>query len=232
MTVKEVNRDNYTIRGVYSTAAVDRHGEIVDQTSWKLEEYMQNPVVLWGHDHSQPAIGRTIELGLNSEGQLEGVMQFAVEQYEFAKTVFELYAGGFMRAFSVGFMSDGWEEQDGVTVLKDNVLYEISTVNVPANAEALMKAKAAGIDVSALEKAGRVLSAKNRSIIEQAHQALTAVLSSDATDDEEGKAVIRSNDSAVNKKVSRTGDRNKKALTVLNKAIRALQREQRLKANQ
>lgn len=149
--VEEVDEVNYIIRGVFSTSANDRHGEIVDQTGWKLDEFLANPVILFAHDQYQPAVGQAVEISTET-GQLEGAIKFAVEEYEFAATLFKLYAGKYMRAFSVGFENNRYEiDQDNEQViLRENTLYEISCVNVPANSLALAKSK--GIDVSVLEK--------------------------------------------------------------------------------
>jgi len=150
---QEVDEKNYIIRGVFSTGGEDRHGEIIDQNGWKLNDYMENPVILFAHDQWTPAIGKAIELAPDGNGSLAGAIQFAVEEFELAKTIFNLYKGGFMRAFSVGFMNNKYEvdEENEVIILKENTLYEISCVNVPANAMALANSK--GIDVTPIKKA-------------------------------------------------------------------------------
>lgn len=151
VNVKEVDNDKYQVRAIFSTPDIDRHGEVVDQLSWKLDSFLQNPVVLFAHDHYQPAIGKVVSIGM-VDGNLEGVIQFAAAEYAFARTIFNLYAGGYMKAISVGFSSGNYDydpENDLIT-LRDNTLYEVSCVNVPANARALAKAK--GIDTSALDK--------------------------------------------------------------------------------
>jgi hypothetical protein len=146
--LKQVDRENYTIRAVFSLPIEDRQGEIIDQTGWVIDEFLKNPVVLFAHDHHQPAIGKVIELAI-VDGNLEGVIQFAVEEYDFAATIFRLYAGGYMRAFSVSFANIEQETNEtGKLILKKNLLYEISAVNVPAQALALAKSK--GIDISAI----------------------------------------------------------------------------------
>ncbi len=111
--LKGVNDENYTIRGVFSTADEDRHGEIVDQKTWQLDDYLKNPVILFAHDHNQPAIGKATNLFFNESGNLEGEIQFAAKEYEFANTIFKLYKGGFMRAFSVGFQNEVVEYDEG-----------------------------------------------------------------------------------------------------------------------
>lgn len=150
--IKEVDEEKYTIRGIFSTGDVDRHGEKIEQQGWRLEEYKKNPVILFAHDQWQPAVGKCVEIFINAAGQLEGVIQFAVEEYELAKTLFNLYKGGFMSAFSVGFRNEKYEvdQENDVIILKENTMFEISCVNVPANAMAL--AKSHGIDMSKIEE--------------------------------------------------------------------------------
>lgn len=147
--IKTLNTADHSLTAVFSTNDVDRHGEVVDQKSWQLKEFSDNPVVLFSHDHSQPPIGKVIGLGYNADGNLEGTVKFAAEEYEFANTIYQLYAGGYMRAFSVGFSAGEVDVIDGVVTLKNNTLYELSAVSVPANQMALAKSK--GLDVSALE---------------------------------------------------------------------------------
>ena len=150
--VKEINEEENSIRFVFSTDDEDRHGEIVDQKGWDVNDFMKNPVVLFAHDHHQPAVGQVTELKLNEDSNLEGVIKFAVEEYDFAKTLFKLYKGKFMRAVSAGFMNNKYEidEDNDTFTLKENTLLEMSMVNVPANSMAL--AKSVGIDVSSIEK--------------------------------------------------------------------------------
>lgn len=149
--IQSVNEEEFSIDFVFSTSDVDRHGEIIDQKGWLLDEFMKNPVVLFAHDQWTPAVGQVTKIGFDGEGNLTGTVKFAVEENPFAKILFNLYKNGFMRAVSVGFMNEEYnysETDDQLTYIK-NVLYELSLVNVPANARALAKQK--GIDLSALE---------------------------------------------------------------------------------
>jgi|SRR6185369_3088582 len=225
--IKGIDDENHIIRGVFSTADEDRQGEIVDQKSWQLDDYLKNPVILFAHDHSQPAIGKALSLGFNSDGNLEGEIQFAAKEYDFANTIYKLYKGGYMRAFSVGFQNEVTEvdQQDQVT-LKQNTLFEISTVNVPANALALAKSK--GIDTSSLEKhlnqkEGRVLSAKNKAVIVKAVDALNELLIAD-------EAKQLSHDTAVAQpKVVTPPSKGvqKSTAKIINRAVRTLLQEKR-----
>ena len=147
--IKEVDKEEGIVKFILSSGTPDRQGEMIDQTSWKLSDYLKNPVVLWSHDAYQPAIGQMISLGTNADSMLEGSVKFAVKEYDFAKTLFNLVAGKFIRAVSVGFVSETSDTVNDVKVLKDNTLYEVSLVNIPADALALAKMK--GIDISTLD---------------------------------------------------------------------------------
>ena len=148
--IQEVDEQEGIVKAILSSGMPDRQGEMIDQSSWKLDEYRKNPVVLWSHNSFEPAIAQMISIAVNSDGMLEGVMKFAIKEYDFARTIFNLYAGKFIRGFSVGFVSDTQDEINGIKVLKDNTLYEVSGVNIGADALALAKSK--GIDISSIEK--------------------------------------------------------------------------------
>jgi len=230
--IKGVNDETHTISGVFSTADEDRHGEIVDQKSWEVSDYLKNPVILFAHDHNQPAIGKATKLFFNGDGNLEGDIQFAAKEYPFADIIYKLYKNGYMRAFSVGFQNEvvEYNEEENQVTLKKNHLFEISTVNVPANQLALAKSK--GIDTTALEKhlsqkEGRVLSAKNKAVIENARNALDELLSADA----DKSITPPSNDIAglpqkVETPLSK-GVQKKSTAKLINQAVRALIAEKR-----
>ena len=148
---KEIDRENFTMRFVMSTPEIDRHGEIINQNGWDFGPFLKNPVVLWGHDQSQPAVGKVISIE-KINGNVEGVVKFAANENPQAKILFDLYAEGFMAAVSVGFMNLKWmyDEVLDVITLLENQLFELSLVNVPANASALSKAVEKGIDISKL----------------------------------------------------------------------------------
>jgi HK97 family phage prohead protease len=141
LKVKDVNRDEYTIRFVFSSGAVDRHGEVIDQKGWMLENYLKNPVVLWGHDQSKFPIAKAANMQIVND-TLEGDVIFAYNENPEAAIAFELCAGGFLNAGSVGFMNIKWmyDENLDLLTLLENELFEFSIVNVPANPEALAKA--------------------------------------------------------------------------------------------
>lgn len=124
---------------VASTNAMDRHGEIVDNNGWDLKAFKKNPVILWGHDHTEPAIGiskKTWVEGVGKKARLmiQPVFHDVTERAKAIKTLVEM---GVIKNLSVGFKPI--ESPDGITFTK-NELLEVSMVNVPANSEAQMLA--------------------------------------------------------------------------------------------
>lgn len=151
------NDKDYTLDCVMTAEVQDRHGEIVDIDSMDTTDFMLNPVLLQSHDYDKLAVGKVISITktVNDQGVkvMECKLQFAVKEYEVAKTHWELYKGGYMSAFSIGFMV-GKIETDTATDqvrLMNCSLLEISCVSVPANQLALAKSK--GIDIDNLLKA-------------------------------------------------------------------------------
>ena len=148
--IKAVDNQNHVVRGTFSTPIEDRQGEAVNQSGWNLDNYKLNPVVLWAHDAYQFPIAQMIEIEVVN-GNLEGAMKFAVDEYETAATAYALVVGKYIRAFSVGFQNSKYEidQEEDTVFLIENELYEVSLVNVPANQLALAKSK--GIDISPFE---------------------------------------------------------------------------------
>lgn len=223
-TVKSVDEKNYTIDFIFSTPDTDRHGEEIDQKGWKLDEFMKNPVVLFAHDQWQPAVGQVIKIGF-VDGNLEGTVKFAAEENPFAKILFDLYKNGFMRAVSVGFANTEYKynEETERLVLLENILYELSLVNVPANARALAKQK--GIDLSALENKEKELAKQKEEahvvneVVDRAVDKITLKLDKVLSNDKAG---------VKNKKVETPTGKGVKGFATkkqVNKAIRLLLKE-------
>jgi HK97 family phage prohead protease len=147
LALKSIRANQREADFIASTDAVDSHGEVIDQSSWVLEHYVANPVVLYAHDSRELPIGKATNVGVRS-GRLEATIQFAsAESNPMAEQVWRLIQEGFLRAVSVGFVpTDGrYEVRDGaeVFVWTSPVLKEISVVPVPANHEALSRMKSA-----------------------------------------------------------------------------------------
>jgi phage head maturation protease len=107
---------------VMSDAQPDRARDIVQQ-DWDLREFESNPVALWAHDYSQPAVG-TWEGVQVRDGRLQGVVvPYPTASYPLSVTVAEQLRAGVLRTCSVGFVPSNvqWRGSD---TLKGSDLYD------------------------------------------------------------------------------------------------------------
>jgi HK97 family phage prohead protease len=153
-TVKaNIERDGKKMVAIASTAVEDRHGEKVLVEGWETKNFMANPVLLWAHDHSIPAIGNAKNIRTEGKGE-NAKMVFEPEFHEItpeARAIKAMFDQGIINSFSVGFKP---LEAEGNTFTKQELL-EISAVNVPANPDARMMAykslEQAGFDQSVIK---------------------------------------------------------------------------------
>jgi len=137
---------------VISTAAVDRSGDTVAVNGWQLENYRKNPVVLWAHDPTILPVAKASNIRVDG-GKLKATAEFATRDISgLADAVFQSLKQGFLSAVSVGFapLKYAFSEEDGrsfgIDFLQQELL-EFSVVPIPANAEALIESRSAGVDV-------------------------------------------------------------------------------------
>lgn len=149
--------DDGSFIAIASTNSVDRHGEVVDNNGWDLKAFKKNPVILWGHDHSEPAIGVSKKTWVEGTGKKAKLMiqPLLHDVTEKARAIKQLVDMGVIKTLSVGFKP--LESPDGITFTK-NELLEVSMVNVPANSDAMMLAykglKDAGFENEVIEEVG------------------------------------------------------------------------------
>ncbi len=152
--------DERHVRFTISTSTPDRAHDVVETGGIDTTAFETNPVVMWAHDYAQLPIGRCVSIE-RLQNKLVGIVEFvAADLNPFAEQVFRLVKAGFLRACSIGFRPLEWEyddERGGVTFQKSELL-EWSICPIPANAEALVAARASGIDTFILKEwAHRVL---------------------------------------------------------------------------
>lgn len=138
---------------ILSTATADRENDVVSQQGWRLDSYQRNPVMLWAHDYRQLPVGRPGMVGVDGDRLVARSVTFPKrDSYEFGWTVGELYRKGFLHAVSVGFRPGkfNFNADRGGTDFLEQELLEFSAVPVPANPEALIGAKSAGIPLAPL----------------------------------------------------------------------------------
>ena len=135
-----------------STASVDRMGDTIAIAGWKLDDYQKNPVVLWAHDANMLPVAKSTKVW-TEDNKLKADAEFTpLGLARFNDTVFEMYKQGFLSATSVGFMPlkyafvEDPKRRYGIDFL-EQILLEFSAVPVPANGEALIEGRAAGIDI-------------------------------------------------------------------------------------
>lgn len=154
----KVDSDERTVTAIISTGSVDRDGEVLVPKGANLEPFLKNSVVLWAHDYSGPPIGKALWV-TKIGGKIKAKVEFA--ETEFAEEIYQLYKGGFLKAFSVGLIvknrhsptpeeikkKPAWAE--AWNIVDEWEMLEFSAVPVPANAEALATAvKTKGIELS------------------------------------------------------------------------------------
>lgn len=124
-----------TLEAVITTSSTDRYNEQIDTTGIDTSNYMNNPVVLYGHDYEGLPIGKTLKL-TEMKNKIKARFQLAVEEYPFAATVYAMVKGGYINAVSIGGLVKEWSD-DYRTILKMDMV-EFSVCSVPANPEALI----------------------------------------------------------------------------------------------
>lgn len=122
---------------VMSNGDLNRLGMKVDPKGWVLDNYKANPVLLWNHDDTIPAIGNMNNVRIDGKN-LVGKPSFADKEIdEFAWSIGQKVESGILTSGSVGFMTlriDVEEKEDKLPVVtsKEQELYEFSIVNLPA----------------------------------------------------------------------------------------------------
>jgi len=157
-----INEEERSILAVISSDQLDRDKEIVasDAIAKAMKGFAANPVALACHQHrlesgKSPVVGRW-DTDTFKQSAHSSQMKIIFASTELAEEYWQLYKGGFMRAFSIGFSALKWHQesdnQNGLHYIIDEIeLYEISCVPVGSNRQALAKIKALGIDTDFYE---------------------------------------------------------------------------------
>ena len=155
--------EDRTLSFVFSDDSVDRYGDTIDARGWQLDDFKNNPVALFGHDATKPesVVGRAKNVRVQGN-KLLGDIEFAdADVNPTADVVYKMIKAGFLKTVSVGFQPVEWvsckdKSRPGGVDFKKQTLLEISIVPLPANPNALIQAKAAGIEVERLGIASTV----------------------------------------------------------------------------
>ncbi len=145
----EVDDDEHTVTAVISTDVVDRDNEVMKPNGANLENFMKNPVVLWAHNYTEPSIGKALWVKTTRK-HITAKTKFADTPR--AEEIYQLYRGGYLKAFSIGFIPTESHKPEPKEIEKRPELakarliidkwelLEYSPVPVPSNPEALATA--------------------------------------------------------------------------------------------
>lgn len=145
--IKSVDEDKRQVTFCFSDDQEDRENEIVDQASWDVENFMNAPTILWGHDPSKPeyVLGQGVALDLNNNGKSYITAQFDDDATNpTAGMVFRQIVRRTLRTVSAAFITHTYEVENDILHLKDNELLEVSIAPIPSNPRALAKELKAG----------------------------------------------------------------------------------------
>lgn len=148
-------QDDGSVEFIASTGGVDRMGDVVEQSTWKLRAWRANPVIL--ADHRVPVVGRGAAKVARGEDPrlMLRVWWDEAEVNPVGRLLAHQHRNGFRRAVSVGFLpGEAVNRQDlpdddprkapkdvprwrAGYIYRHSELLEVSSVAVPANREAL-----------------------------------------------------------------------------------------------
>ncbi len=137
-SVKAIDEGNGILEAIITTSDVDRYNENIITSGIDTTNYMTNPVVLYGHDYYNFPVGKTLKL-TQMKNKIKAQFQLAVEEYDFAATLYKLIQNGFINAVSIGGRVLEWSE-DYKSIMKMEMV-EFSVVAIPANPSALITAR-------------------------------------------------------------------------------------------
>jgi len=126
-----------------STEDIDRSGDIVRAAGVKLDNYLKNPAVMYGHDYSIPPIAKATALDILPGKGIKATFKFPSEGiHPLADTIRGLWSEGFINAASIGFNPIKSVNLDpnrpyGPQEYTEVELLEFSLVGIPANQSAL-----------------------------------------------------------------------------------------------
>src|SRR5579862_5345364 len=144
-----------TFRFVFSNQAVGRDGHVVLNRGIETANYLRNPVILFCHDDKAPPIGRGSNIDTSGPSARIDVTFVPRDVLPFAGTIRDLVAGKWLRALSMSWQPLEWQySQDrsragGIDFAKVDLL-EVSVVPLPALPDALLDARAHGVNTEPL----------------------------------------------------------------------------------
>lgn len=164
---------------------IDSHKDIIVKGAFaKTIRESKRVKVLWQHDPYQP-IGKPEMMAEDSKGLH---VKAKISNTQLGKDVVQLIKDGVIDELSIGFntIKDEWDQKSGARIIKEVKLWEFSPVTFASNDQAgILGIKnnplAPNLDklqnwIDGELKAGKVLSAQSETLVQNAIDALTALL--------------------------------------------------------
>lgn len=152
-----VEKQEEAVEWVLSDMSLDRDQERVDPAGADFKNFKKNPVVLWAHDYTRPAIAKITNPKVK-DGRVVGKVEFDdKETDEFAWMIGQKVKKGIISAGSIGFKPTTVEFVDDA---KDSTrlihrkweLMEFSICNVPSNPNAMAVRAEDDMDAKTMEQ--------------------------------------------------------------------------------
>jgi phage head maturation protease len=149
--VDDVDKSKRTVTATITTDAIDRYHEVILAKGIQLDNFRENPVVLWCHAGTV-VIGKNLWIKrFTKDGKSGLIAKTLFAKTEKAEEVFQLYCQGFLNGWSIGASPDwsayGQPTEEEVKarpelkkcrcVYRKVELLEYSAVSIPANPDAI-----------------------------------------------------------------------------------------------
>lgn len=140
---------------ILSTASKDRHGTVLNQDNWQLDNYRKNPVVAYQHmlsgglctdPNPDNIIGKALSISVENRVLMASAQFEDASINPLAEKIFRKLLFGSLSRTSVGFLEVGegkYGEMDEAQGRENETYYfggqellEFSVVNIPSNPEA------------------------------------------------------------------------------------------------
>lgn len=145
--ISATSEENGTFEVIATSEDIDRHGETIRIDGWDIENYLKNPIILFGHsyDELEDVVGRATDIRFDGTKMIIKGTFASAEANPKAQQLRKLYDEGIIKTVSVGFIPLERDQYNASVITKAELL-ELSFVPVPANPEALDIMKRCGVD--------------------------------------------------------------------------------------
>lgn len=143
-----IDQEAKTVIFVMSTAAIDRHGDIIDQDTWNLEHFDKNPAFFLQHRADEFPLGKWEDRWFEADPDIPGSKRLMGKalfrvKYPDAERAFDHVVEGDLNMVSVGFIPHRieYDENTDAFILYDCELLECSLVGIGSQRHALVSGK-------------------------------------------------------------------------------------------